>query len=169
MKSQDPNRRHSVVKFTQSFYFRGHLCISTELLGMNLYEFIKAHDFKGFSLKLIRQFTKQLLSSLILLYGKKVIHCDLKPENILLAHPMRSEGLHVYSEPILPFSGGHSWYVIRNADRHVESGLYPGRTIYWLSDIPRRERTGAAGLYHGSLWSTREASDRQEHPQKAVL
>lgn len=58
---------------------------------MNLYEFIKAHDFKGFSLKIIRRFTKQILSSLILLYGKKVIHCDLKPENILLVHPMTSE------------------------------------------------------------------------------
>lgn len=58
---------------------------------MNLYEFIKAHDFKGFSLKLIRQFTKQILSALVLLHGKKVIHCDLKPENILLSHPLRSE------------------------------------------------------------------------------
>lgn len=58
---------------------------------MNLYEFIKAHDFRGFSLKLIRRFTKQMLSSLVLLHGKKVIHCDLKPENILLAHPAHSE------------------------------------------------------------------------------
>jgi dual specificity tyrosine-phosphorylation-regulated kinase 2/3/4 len=58
---------------------------------MNLYEFIKAHDFKGFSLKLIRRFTKQLLASLILLHSHKVIHCDLKPENVLLAHPMHSE------------------------------------------------------------------------------
>ncbi|KAL1968448.1 hypothetical protein VTN77DRAFT_1977 [Rasamsonia byssochlamydoides] len=91
LKEWDPHRRHSVVKFTQSFYFRGHLCIATELLGMNLYEFIKAHDFKGFSLKLIRQFTKQLLSTLVLLYNKKVIHCDLKPENILLVHPLRSD------------------------------------------------------------------------------
>jgi dual specificity tyrosine-phosphorylation-regulated kinase 2/3/4 len=80
-----------VVSFDQSFYFRGHLCISTDLLGMNLYEFIKAHDFKGFSLKLIRRFTKQLLASLVLLHSHKVIHCDLKPENILLAHPMHSE------------------------------------------------------------------------------
>ena len=86
LKEWDPDRRHSVVNFTQSFYFRGHLCISTELLGMNLYEFIKAHDFKGFSLKLIRRFTKQMLNSLILLHAKKVIHCDLKPENILLVH-----------------------------------------------------------------------------------
>ena len=80
-----------MINFTQSFYFRGHLCISTELLGMNLYEFIKAHDFKGFSLKLIRRFTKQMLSSLVLLKGHRVIHCDLKPENILLAHPLHSE------------------------------------------------------------------------------
>lgn len=80
-----------MVNFTQSFYFRGHLCISTELLGINLYEFIKSHDFRGFSLKLIRRFAKQLLSSLVLLKGHKVIHCDLKPENILLAHPAHSE------------------------------------------------------------------------------
>ena len=80
-----------MVQFVQSFYFRGHLCISTELLGMNLYEFIKCHDFRGFSLKLIRRFAKQLLSSLVLLNGHKIIHCDLKPENILLAHPARSE------------------------------------------------------------------------------
>ncbi|GAB1213069.1 hypothetical protein ATERTT37_002218 [Aspergillus terreus] len=91
LKEWDPHRRHSVVNFTQSFYFRGHLCISTELLGMNLYEFIKVHDFRGFSLKLIRRFTKQMLSTLTLLHAKKVIHCDLKPENILLVHPMSSE------------------------------------------------------------------------------
>ena len=58
---------------------------------MNLYEFIKCHDFRGFSLKLIRRFAKQLLGSLVLLKGHKVIHCDLKPENVLLAHPAKSE------------------------------------------------------------------------------
>ena len=58
---------------------------------MNLYEFIKCHDFRGFSIKLIRRFAKQLLSSLVLLKSKRVIHCDLKPENVLLCHPARSE------------------------------------------------------------------------------
>ena len=80
-----------MVNFTAHFYFRGHLCISTELLGINLYEFIKLHDFKGFSLKLIKRFTKQMLNSLLLLQSRKIIHCDLKPENILLAHPAQSE------------------------------------------------------------------------------
>jgi dual specificity tyrosine-phosphorylation-regulated kinase 2/3/4 len=88
---QDPENKFSMVNFTAHFYFRGHLCIATELLGINLYEFIKLHDFKGFSLKLIRRFTKQILNSLILLQHHKIIHCDLKPENILLAHPAKSE------------------------------------------------------------------------------
>ena len=91
LREWDPDARHSMVHFTDHFYFRGHLCISTELLDMNLYDFIKSNNFRGFSLKLIRRFTKQMLSSLNLLKQHKVIHCDLKPENILLRHPMHSE------------------------------------------------------------------------------
>lgn len=91
LREWDPKNKHSMVNFTQSFYFRGHLCISTELLDMNLYEFIKSNSFRGFSLKIVRRFTKQMLSSLLLLKQHKVIHCDLKPENILLAHPLHSE------------------------------------------------------------------------------
>ncbi|PBP20378.1 serine/threonine protein kinase [Diplocarpon rosae] len=91
LREWDPKNRHSMVNFTQSFYFRGHLCISTELLDMNLYEFIKSNGFKGFNLKIVRRFTKQMLSSLLLLKQHKVIHCDLKPENVLLAHPLHSE------------------------------------------------------------------------------
>lgn len=58
---------------------------------MNLYEFIKSNAFRGFSLKIVRRFTKQLLGSLLLLKQHRVIHCDLKPENILLTHPLHSE------------------------------------------------------------------------------
>ncbi|KAM0333040.1 hypothetical protein ACHAQA_001697 [Verticillium albo-atrum] len=91
LREWDPKNKHSMVNFTHSFYFRGHLCISTELLDMNLYEFIKVNAFRGFSLKMIRRFTKQMLSSLIMLKQHKVIHCDLKPENILLRHPLHTE------------------------------------------------------------------------------
>ncbi|KAI1173109.1 hypothetical protein F4777DRAFT_463477 [Nemania sp. FL0916] len=91
LREWDPKNKHSMVNFTHSFYFRNHLCISTELLDMNLYEFIKSNSFRGFSLKLIRRFTKQMLSSLAILKQHKVIHCDLKPENILLRHPLHSE------------------------------------------------------------------------------
>ena len=75
---------------TESFYFRNHLCIAMELLSINLYELIKANSFAGFSTRLIRRFTTQMLASLILMRKHRVVHCDLKPENILLRHPRKS-------------------------------------------------------------------------------
>lgn len=63
-----------------SFTFRGHLCIVTELLSINLYELVKANGFAGFSTTLIRRFTVQILGCLSLLRHHRVVHCDLKPE-----------------------------------------------------------------------------------------
>lgn len=65
-------------------------CIVFEMLSYNLYEFIKANNYKGISLNLIRRFASQLLQCLHLLQKSAIIHCDLKPENILLKHPNRS-------------------------------------------------------------------------------
>ncbi|KAK3818327.1 MAG: kinase-like domain-containing protein [Linnemannia gamsii] len=86
----DPEAKHNLIRMTDSFYFRNHLCIATELLSINLYEFIKSNSFQGFSLGLIKRFCTQLLQSLDLLSKHNVVHCDLKPENILLKHPTKS-------------------------------------------------------------------------------
>ncbi|CDH51990.1 kinase-like protein [Lichtheimia corymbifera JMRC:FSU:9682] len=86
----DPEDQHHNVRMTDYFVFRNHLCIACECLSINLYEFIKANNYKGFNLSLIKRFTVQILQSLCLLYEHGVIHCDLKPENILLKHPSRS-------------------------------------------------------------------------------
>ncbi|ORY79330.1 kinase-like domain-containing protein [Leucosporidium creatinivorum] len=86
----DPDEKHFVIRMVDSFTFRGHLCIVTELLSINLYELVKANSFAGFSTTLIRRFTTQILGSLSLLRHHRVVHCDLKPENILLKHPAKS-------------------------------------------------------------------------------
>ncbi|OCF34204.1 CMGC/DYRK/DYRK2 protein kinase [Kwoniella heveanensis BCC8398] len=86
----DPEDKHFMVRMTDSFSFRGHLCIVTELLSINLYELIKANQFAGFSTVLIRRFTTQMLASLQLMRSHRIVHCDLKPENILLCHPQKS-------------------------------------------------------------------------------
>ena len=81
--------RHN-IEMIDYFLFRRHLVISFELLSINLYEFIKANNFRGFSLGLIRRFAIQILLSLSYMRKLEIIHCDLKPENILLKTPTKS-------------------------------------------------------------------------------
>lgn len=90
LRHKDPDDGCNIVHMHEYFYFRNHLCISFELLSINLYEFIKNNNFQGLSLGLIRRFAQQLLVSLKFLRKQRVIHCDLKPENILLRQPNKS-------------------------------------------------------------------------------
>ncbi|XP_010881813.3 dual specificity tyrosine-phosphorylation-regulated kinase 4 isoform X1 [Esox lucius] len=85
VRRKDRDNCHNVIHMKEYFYFRNHLCISFELLGVNLYELIKKNNFQGFSLALIRRFTHSLIKCLQMLHKEKIIHCDLKPENILLS------------------------------------------------------------------------------------
>ncbi|KAJ6500330.1 hypothetical protein C8R45DRAFT_977294 [Mycena sanguinolenta] len=90
LRKWDAEEKHHVIKMTEHFHFRGHLCIAMELLSINLYELIKANGFVGFTTALIRRFTSQMLMSLSLMRHHRIVHCDLKPENVLLRHPAKS-------------------------------------------------------------------------------
>ncbi|KAF6118386.1 dual specificity tyrosine phosphorylation regulated kinase 4 [Phyllostomus discolor] len=84
LRRKDKNNTYNVVHMKDFFYFRNHLCITFELLGINLYELMKNNSFQGFSLSVVRRFTHSVLKCLQMLYVEKIIHCDLKPENIVL-------------------------------------------------------------------------------------
>ncbi|QDZ20487.1 dual-specificity tyrosine-phosphorylation-regulated kinase [Chloropicon primus] len=90
LRHKDVNDEVNIVHTFEYFYFRNHLCISFELLSINLYEFIRSNNFQGLSLSLIRRFASQILVALKFLKKERVIHCDLKPENILLKQPSKS-------------------------------------------------------------------------------
>jgi len=89
-KERDPHDQANLVHMDEYFYFRNHLCITFELMSINLYELIKNNNFQGLSLGLIRRFAVQLLTALRALKKLHIIHCDLKPENILLRQPNKS-------------------------------------------------------------------------------
>ncbi|KAK5170405.1 serine/threonine protein kinase, CMGC, dual-specificity [Saxophila tyrrhenica] len=91
LREWDPDGSNATLSITTSFYFRSHLCIVTPCLSINLYELIRSHNFAGFSLPLIRRFSRQLLACLTLLHTKRIIHCDLKPENILLCEARKAD------------------------------------------------------------------------------
>ncbi|WVR09553.1 hypothetical protein IAU60_006622 [Kwoniella sp. DSM 27419] len=116
----DPEDNHFMVRMTDSFQFRGHLCIVTELLSINLYELIKANQFAGFSTILIRRFTSQMLASLQLMRSHRIVHCDLKPESGIKVIDFGSSCLETEKVPILSKPRGHSGYELRYGDRYVE-------------------------------------------------
>ena len=84
LNQKDQEQNSNVVQMHEFFVFRSHFCITFELLNMNLYQFIRSNNYNGLSMKLIRNFTYQILQCLRLLGKHRIIHCDLKPENILL-------------------------------------------------------------------------------------
>nr|XP_033775054.1 dual specificity tyrosine-phosphorylation-regulated kinase 3 [Geotrypetes seraphini] len=90
LKKQDKTGSMNIIHMVESFTFRSHICMTFELLSMNLYELIKKNKFQGFSLQLVRKFAHSILQCLEGLHKCKIIHCDLKPENILLKQQGRS-------------------------------------------------------------------------------
>jgi len=92
LREKDPADQACVVRLLDHFLFRGHQCLTFEMLSYNLYDLLRHTNFKGVSLNLVRKFGKQILKALCFLQlpDVAIIHCDLKPENILLRHPKRS-------------------------------------------------------------------------------
>jgi len=113
---QDKENRFNIIHMFENFSFRNHICITFELLSINLYELIKKNKFKGFSLQLVRKFAHSLLTCMEILYRNKIIHCDMKPENVLLKQQGRS-GIKV-------IDFGSSCYEHQRVYTYIQSRFY---------------------------------------------
>ena len=116
LKKQDKDNTHNIIHMLEHFTFRNHVCMSFELLSMNLYELIKKNKFQGFSLQLVRKFAHSILQCLDALHRNRIIHCDLKPENILLKQQGRS-GIKV-------IDFGSSCYEHQRIYTYIQSRFY---------------------------------------------
>lgn len=76
-----------VLTYFDHFHFRGHMCIVTEALSINLYSMLEIIKFQGLSLQLLKSFTREILEGLKYIHSMNVLHCDIKPENIMLKVP----------------------------------------------------------------------------------
>jgi len=71
-----------LLQVIESFLFKNFYCIVFELLGPNLYEFMKANGQRGYPIGLIQDFASQILSQLALLHSKGITHTDLKVKTL---------------------------------------------------------------------------------------
>ncbi|KAJ3033307.1 Dual specificity tyrosine-phosphorylation-regulated kinase, partial [Rhizoclosmatium hyalinum] len=67
LKNEDSDDTANIVHMHDSFHFRNHLCISFEILGINLYEWVKAGGYRGIHTGVIKRFSFQILKCLELL------------------------------------------------------------------------------------------------------
>ncbi|KAM4614715.1 dual specificity tyrosine-phosphorylation-regulated kinase 2 [Polymixia lowei] len=116
LRKQDKDSSMNVIHMLENFNFRNHICMTFELLSMNLYELIKKNKFQGFSLPLVRKFAHSILQCLESLHKNHIIHCDLKPENILLKQQGRS-GIKV-------IDFGSSCYEHQRVYTYIQSRFY---------------------------------------------
>lgn len=75
-----------IVKVSDSFTFRSHICIVTEILGTSLFKYIENNNFSPVPLKTLRTIVFDITSGLADIHKSKIIHADIKPENILFAN-----------------------------------------------------------------------------------
>jgi serine/threonine protein kinase len=84
----DPDDKSGCVRLSDSFEWRGHVCMLFPRYGLSLYDFLKKNNYKPFRPTEVANFGLQLCLAVAFLHDLTLVHTDLKPENILL---VRSE------------------------------------------------------------------------------
>ncbi|KAG0610129.1 hypothetical protein M758_7G040700 [Ceratodon purpureus] len=89
----DPEDCRGVVKLVDHFKHTGpngtHVCMVFEYLGDNLLTLIKAYNYRGLPIPMVKQLAREILIGLDYLHRHlSIIHTDLKPENLLLLFPL---------------------------------------------------------------------------------
>uniref|UniRef100_A0A3B4TXG7 Protein kinase domain-containing protein n=1 Tax=Seriola dumerili TaxID=41447 RepID=A0A3B4TXG7_SERDU len=78
--------KNNLIKFTEHFEHKGHVCIAFEMLDLSVEDLIEKTSSKPLYLSEIRVITQQMLVALDALKSIGLAHGDIKPDNIMLVN-----------------------------------------------------------------------------------
>ena len=93
LNSKDPSGRHLCVKMYDSFNYFGHMCLTFEILGESVFDFLKSNGYVGYPLEQVRHISYQLT------YAVKVSYTF---NNVIIRDSVRN----TYFDPLLANVGG---------------------------------------------------------------
>lgn len=68
------------------FDFQGHICLTFEMLGLSVFDFLRDNQYHPYPLFQVRHISYQLIKAVKYLHSTRLTHTDLKPENILFVN-----------------------------------------------------------------------------------
>jgi len=83
LSEKDPANKQLCVKMLSWFDYYGHVCISFQMLGLSVFDFLKDNNYRPYPLEQVRLMGYQLCHAINFLHRNALTHTDLKPENIL--------------------------------------------------------------------------------------
>jgi serine/threonine protein kinase len=73
----DKTNRNKCIHLRDSFDFRNHICIVTDLLGQSVFDFLKGNGFVPFPSSQIQSFARQLLTSVACKYASTLCQASI--------------------------------------------------------------------------------------------
>uniref|UniRef100_A0A0M3K3T3 Serine/threonine-protein kinase Doa (inferred by orthology to a D. melanogaster protein) n=1 Tax=Anisakis simplex TaxID=6269 RepID=A0A0M3K3T3_ANISI len=83
LQEKDPRGAFLIIQLLDNFDYHGHMCLVFELLGLSVFDFMKANDYQAYPMDQARFIAYQLCYSVKFMHDHRLTHTDLKPENIL--------------------------------------------------------------------------------------
>ena len=74
------------VRLLDWFDYHGHICLTFDLLGLSVFDFLKDNGYHPYPLDQVRRISYQLIKAVKYLHTSRLTHTDLKPENILFVN-----------------------------------------------------------------------------------
>ncbi len=83
LNAKDPHSRHLCVRMFDAFNYHGHMCLTFEVLGESVFDFLKSNSYVPYPMEQVRHISRQLCMAVSFMHDNRVTHTDLKPENVL--------------------------------------------------------------------------------------